>query len=536
MLTSLGLLALLLLWPLTTTSLLQSSPTATSRLPSTALLATFSELSSNKIPQWLLDNCERLGFKGPTLVQQEALPTIFAGNDVVLQAQTGSGKTLAYGLPVLSSIDATRAAIQAVIVVPTRELGLQVAAVLKQLSSGSPKRIMIMPLMEGSKNRRQQLWATAEPPHIIVGNPKALQRLVDMGRLRLNSVSFVVLDEVDACLLVDETREDLHKLLSQKLSNSYQSADMEDLLDDVAAGGMQESLVYTDLAKDHRDIASQQQQYRSSRQTILCSATIPQRQHFATACFKNGWTETMPALIHVSAAELVPFQVEHEHIECSSEMRLAVLRHVIAKAAKVKVREATAGIAGDGGKVEEGELLDQQFRAIVFVDDGDDLETVKSVCESALKKAQVVGAVSILNEGASLDQRASSLGGFREGESCVLLCSGLAARGIDIPDITHVVMLSLPDSVNEYVHRAGRAGRYGRLGNVVTLSSPGQGFVLARYSNELSIPIKKRTVKMSPIEGGGGREAQDGGASEDPRKSTSDRTDGARGKLLRRKI
>ena len=243
--------------------------------------SSFASLSSGLVPQWLLDSCTRLGFDSPTEVQKEALPVIFKGKDVVLQAMTGSGKTLAFGLPVLSKIDASRAAIQAVIVVPTRELGLQVAAVMKQLATGSPKRIMIMPLVEGSKNRRQQLWATAEPPHIIVGNPRALQRLVDMGRLRLNSVSFVVLDEVDACLISPETRQDLHKLLSQKLSNSYQSANMEDLLDDAAAGGLQESLVYTDLAASHRDLSASQQQYRSSRQTILCSATVPQRQQLS---------------------------------------------------------------------------------------------------------------------------------------------------------------------------------------------------------------------------------------------------------------
>lgn len=68
---------------------------------------------------------------------------------------------------------------------------------------------------------RQQLWVVAEPPHIVVGNPKSLQRLVDIGRLRLNSVSFVVLDEVDACLLNTDTKSDLHMLLSRKLSNTF---------------------------------------------------------------------------------------------------------------------------------------------------------------------------------------------------------------------------------------------------------------------------------------------------------------------------
>jgi len=79
---------------------------------------------------------------------------IFDGKDVIIQSQTGSGKTLAYCLPIVSRIDATRSAIQAVIIVPTRELGLQVTAVLKQLSHGAPEKIMIMSVVEGSKNRR----------------------------------------------------------------------------------------------------------------------------------------------------------------------------------------------------------------------------------------------------------------------------------------------------------------------------------------------------------------------------------------------
>ena len=80
--------------------------------------------------------------------------TIFAGKDVVVQAHTGSGKTLVYSLPILSHIDTSHSAIQAVIVVPTRELGLQVAQVLKELAAGAPKKIGIMSVVEGSKNRR----------------------------------------------------------------------------------------------------------------------------------------------------------------------------------------------------------------------------------------------------------------------------------------------------------------------------------------------------------------------------------------------
>ncbi len=83
-----------------------------------------------------------------------SLQTILQGKDVVVQAQTGSGKTLVFALPILAKIDPKRAAIQAVIVVPTRELGLQVTAVLRQLSQSSPSKVLIMSVIEGSNNRR----------------------------------------------------------------------------------------------------------------------------------------------------------------------------------------------------------------------------------------------------------------------------------------------------------------------------------------------------------------------------------------------
>lgn len=84
---------------------------------------------------------------------------ILDGKDTVVQAQTGSGKTLVYSLPILAKVDASRASIQAVIVVPTRELGLQVAAVLKQLSHGSPEKILVMTVIEGSNNRRYTVYS-----------------------------------------------------------------------------------------------------------------------------------------------------------------------------------------------------------------------------------------------------------------------------------------------------------------------------------------------------------------------------------------
>lgn len=444
---------------------------------------TFVDLCGPELPPWLSSSCEKLGFMAPTVAQAMALPTIFEGNDVILQSHTGSGKTLAYSLPVLSSIDPSRSAIQAVIVVPTRELGQQVTAVLKQLSQGSPEKIMIMTVVEGSKNRRQQLWAVAEPPHIVVGNPRSLQRLVDAGRLRLNSVNFVVLDEVDACLINSETRQELHTLLSQKLSNTYQT--VESVLGDTLAGDMQESLVYKNRAKDDRELQAKRDNYRASRQTILCSATIPQRQHFAEMCLSNGWTEQLPEIIHVSASALVPEQVVHEYIPVTDDsQRVSALRYVIAK------------VAADTG---------DSMKMIIFADKEDiasgDGKVVQAVRSALEKSGGDPGMIMTLQESLSLDERASVLASFRKGLCSVLLCTpGMASRGIDVPDTSHVVMLNLPATHDEYVHQAGRTGRFGRAGNVIVFTKKSQDFVVERFSNEIGIDIAKRQLKSKKKE------------------------------------
>ena len=89
------------------------------------------------LPPWLVRQCERLGFDGPSEVQAEALPVLLNGSDAVVEAPTGSGKTLAYLLPALAKLDRSRMTTQAIIIVPTRELGLQVSSVAKRLTAGS---------------------------------------------------------------------------------------------------------------------------------------------------------------------------------------------------------------------------------------------------------------------------------------------------------------------------------------------------------------------------------------------------------------
>jgi superfamily II DNA/RNA helicase len=292
-----------------------------------------------------------------------------------------------------------------------------------------------MPLVEGSLNRRQQLWAIADPPHIIVGNPKSLQRLVDLGRLRLNAVSFLVLDEVDACLLNTETKEDLHLLLSRKLSNSYQGQEQKEQ-------ELSESLVYRNKAGKQRDLKMNNMQYRISRQTIMCSASIPQRQHFASICKQNGWTETLPELIHVSSKCLVPPQVKHEYVQIKEELKVSCLRYLLQKEMN-DWKPASS----------------DTFQAIVFIDNPSIANDIFNAANSIMKDSD--HTVEYLNDDMNLDERANVISRFRDGRCSVLICTDIIERGIDIPNVSHVFQYNLPDTVEAYLHRTGRAGRLG---------------------------------------------------------------------------
>ena len=355
------------------------------------------------------------------------------------------------------------------IILPSRELGLQVSGVLRQLASGAPKKIYIMPLVDGSQNRRQQLWLTADPPHIVVGTPKSIKKLVDMGRLRLNAVSYIVLDEIDACLADHESRRILHQLLSQQLSSTYQNAKEgeEALVDD--------SLLST-LAKKQRDLMTIDPKYRINRQTIICSATIQQRQHFISMCHQQGWTETLPELIHVSNACLVPKNIQHEYVVCQAIHKLACLKYLIKKE-----------IAADNA-----------MQGIIFVDDTSQLEKVLQSVTKLL--ADHFGTKEILAKGLSedmnIDDRAMVLSDFKENKHKLLVCTDIISRGIDIPTVSHVFQPNLPGTCDSYIHRSGRTGRYGREGKVITIINDEEKFVVERYSNEINVQFQERKLKL----------------------------------------
>ncbi|KAL3911687.1 MAG: hypothetical protein SGILL_007184 [Bacillariaceae sp.] len=398
-----------------------------------------------------------------------------APNSIVLQAQTGSGKSLAYLLPLVAKLE-DRASVQAVIVVPTRELGLQVATVAKRLVG---RKFMVMSLLQGSQLRRQRAWAWAETPQVVIGTPNELLDMVQYGGLpRISSINTVVVDEVDACLVHNSgagsaldatTASSLHQLLSKHLSPTYA---MERDEEDIDAG--------TIILKDDKD--NKRKRRVRHRQTIFCSATIPQHRYFLKQCKSNQWTMEEPIFVCTSPGEALPPTLTHGYMICKSkQFKLSTLRRVLKQKLFSPANKVLVFFDALRPMEDYAMTLADDLQGGVFYVDG----------KSKSEDLQHTPVVSVLRFEDSLTQRSGATNVFAGGEDFrVMLTTDLAARGLDLLGITHVIHFDLPPDADTYLHRSGRTGRLGRKGQVISILTPDQEFVLNRLSNVLDVEVK----------------------------------------------
>ncbi len=329
-----------------------------------------------------------LGYEQPTPIQEQAIPELMAGHDVIGQAQTGTGKTAAFGLPLLDYVDTELPEVQALVLTPTRELCIQVTQALR--AYGERKGIEVVAVFGGAPIRDQASFLK-QGAQVVVGTVGRVMDMINRHYLFLTEARYVVLDEADEML-------DLGFL-----------EDVETILGRCPSG----------------------------RQTALFSATMP-------PAIKKLAEKRMfdPITIKVRAAQLTIDTVEQFYVEATDRDKPDKLADVL-----------------------KAERPDQ---AIIFV-------RTKIGADRLARRLDDKGVrVKALHGDMSQGQRDGVMIAFKGGRERLLVATDVAARGLDIKGVSHVVNYDIPNSPDIYVHRIGRTGRVGRSGRAITLITPKQ--------------------------------------------------------------
>jgi ATP-dependent RNA helicase DeaD len=348
-------------------------------------MATFKELG---LSDTLLDALRHLGYENPTPIQEEAIPGLLEGRDIIGQAQTGTGKTAAFGLPLLQYIDIDDPEVQALVLTPTRELCIQVTQALR--AYGEKKGVKVTAVFGGAPIRTQQAQLK-EGAQVVVGTVGRVMDLMSRHSLMLTSARFVVLDEADEMLDLGFL-EDVEMILSR---------------------------------------------CPSGRQTALFSATMPTE---IKKLAEKGMYD--PVTIKVRAATLTIDTVEQFFVEVTDREKADALARVL------KAERPTQAIIFGRTKIGVDRLA-------------------RSLNDKGLR-------VKALHGDMSQGSRDGVMIAFKDGREKLLIATDIAARGLDISGVSHVINYDMPNSPEVYVHRIGRTGRVGRSGRAITLVTPKQ--------------------------------------------------------------
>jgi ATP-dependent RNA helicase DeaD len=365
----------------------------------------------------VVETLASLGYEEPTPIQREAVPLLLAGRDVLGQAATGTGKTAAFALPMLERIftgapDAGRTrAIRALVLVPTRELAMQVSEAVHRYGKSYGARVLPV---YGGQAIGMQLKALRAGVDVIVATPGRIVDHLRRGSIRLDSVRFVVLDEADEMLDMGFA-EDLEAVL--------------------------EALPV-------------------ERQTALFSATMAGRV--------------------ASIAE--------RHLR--EPVRIAIDRQSATSGQLPRVRQVAYIVQRRHKAVALGRVLDMEnpTSAIIFCRTRTEVDELTETLAGRGYRAEA------LHGGLSQEQRDRVMRRFREGATELLIATDVAARGLDIESVSHVVNFDVPSAPDGYLHRIGRTGRAGRDGVAITLAEPREHRLLRNFERLTRQKIQIETV------------------------------------------
>lgn len=380
------------------------SPNTSSAKPDTAApakISTPTAFAALGVPADIDAGLAAAGFAAPFAIQTEAIPVAMKGHDVCGRARTGSGKTLAFGVPALSRIDRNAAprAPHGLVLVPTRELALQVAEVLEPIARACNMRVLAV---YGGASRDKQIEELDKGVELIVATPLRLIDLMKAGEVTLDKISVAILDEAD------------------RMADDGFTPQVEWVLRHVTG----------------------------EHQTMLFSATLDgQVGHLVSRYLKN------------------PVEVSVD----SATDTVGTMRHLFLAIHKLDKDKVIAAMAKGAGQT------------VVFCD-------TKRQCDRVERALLDIGVnAAAIHGDLAQNAREKALKRFEQGDISVLVATDVAARGIDIDDVSLVVHYEPPIDVKNYLHRSGRTARAGRDGWAVTL---------AEYNQHTTCRIIQRGLRL----------------------------------------
>ena len=345
-------------------------------------MKTFEELG---VSEEIRRAIEELGFEHPMPVQEEVIPYLLGNrNDIIALAQTGTGKTAAFGIPVLQRIDTSSSATQALVLSPTRELCLQIADDLSDFSKYIPGLHVVA--VYGGASIENQIRQLRHGAQIIVATPGRLIDLMNRGKVQLDSVRNVVLDEAD-------------EMLNMGFSESI-NAIFEGIPDD--------------------------------RNTLLFSATMSKEIERIAKNYLHDYKEIVVGSRNEGAEN-----VNHIYYMVSAKDKYLALKRIVD--------------------------YNPRIYAIIFC------RTKRETQEIADKLIHDGYNAESLHGDLSQQQRDLTMQKFRNHLTQLLVATDVAARGLDVTDLTHVINFGLPDDIESYTHRSGRTGRAGKKGASIAI-------------------------------------------------------------------
>jgi ATP-dependent RNA helicase DeaD len=370
--------------------------------------------SSLQLDERVLASLAALGYEEPTPIQRRAIPALLAGRDVLAQAATGTGKTAAFALPLLHRLNPDappRDRTAALVLVPTRELAMQVAEAIHRYGKGLGA--VAVPIYGGAP-MEPQTRSLRRGADVVIATPGRALDHIRRGTLRLGSVRTLVLDEADEMLDMGFA-EDLEAILAATPAD---------------------------------------------KQVALFSATLAPRI-------------TSIAGTHLREPEVI--RIDAEAVKSGRAAKVSQVAYLVPRAHKMAAL---------------GRILDveQPQSAIVFCRTRTEVDDLAETLNGRGFHAEA------LHGGLSQEQRDRVMRRFRARTSDLLIATDVAARGLDVLHVSHVVNYDVPAAADAYVHRIGRTGRAGRTGIAITLAEPREHRMLRNFERVTGQAIETRAV------------------------------------------